>query len=70
MGKLPRRTTEGTRNYTSAVAVREAAGFLTMEEYVRRCQNMVAQYITKLSLLYLCGGSERDPGARVGMRWW
>ena len=32
-GKLPRRTTDGTWIYTSAAAAREAAGFLTMEEY-------------------------------------
>ena len=41
-----------------------------MEEYVRRRQNTVAQYIATRSLLDLCEGSERDPGAWVGMRWW
>ena len=49
---------------------KETEGFLTMEEYVRRHQNTVAQYITTRSLLDLCEGSERDPGARIGMRWW
>ena len=44
-GQLPQRTTEGTWKYTLMVAAREAAGFLTMEEYVRRCQNTVTQYI-------------------------
>ena len=53
-----------------AAAAREAAGFLTMEEYVRRRQNTVAQYIATRSLLDLCEGSERDPGTRVGMQWW
>ena len=41
-----------------------------MEEYVRRSQNTVAQYLATRSMLDLCEGLERDPGARVGMRWW
>ena len=47
---LPQRTTDGTWNYTSAAAAREAAVLLTMEEYVRRRQNTVAQYIVTRSL--------------------
>ena len=31
---------------------------------------MVAQYIATQSLLELCEGSERAPGARVRMQWW
>ena len=31
---------------------------------------MVAHYIATRSLLDLCEGSERAPGAQVGMRWW
>ena len=68
-GRLPRRTPEGRCRYTSVVAAREEEGFLTMEDYIRRRQNTVAQYITTRSVLDLCEGSERDPGARVGMRW-
>ena len=41
-GQLPQRTTDGMWKYTSAVAAREAAGFLTMEKYIRRRQNTVA----------------------------
>ena len=45
-GKLPRRKTGRTWRYTSAAAEeREAAGFLTMEEYVRRHQNTFTHYI-------------------------
>ena len=55
-GKLLRRTTGGTWKYTSAETAREAAGFLTMEEYVWQCQNTVAQYIATKSLLDLCEG--------------
>ena len=44
--------------------------FLTMKENVRQRQNTVAHYIATQSLLELCEGSERAPGARVGMRWW
>ena len=62
-GHLPWRTTDMTWIYTSAAATREAAGFLKMEEYTRRLQNTVTQYIYTRSLLELCEGSERYPGA-------
>ena len=41
-----------------------------MEEYVSQRQNSGAQYIATQSLLDLCEGSDRSPGAQVGMRWW
>ena len=41
-----------------------------MEQYIMQWQNTVAQYIATRSLLYMCEGSERTLGARVGMRWW
>ena len=56
-GNLPRRTTDRKWRYTSAVVAREAAGFLMMEEYSRRRQNMVAQYIATRKMLDLCEGS-------------
>ena len=56
--------------YTLVETAKEEAGFLTMEEYIRRRHNTVAQYITTQSLLDLCEGSERAPGARLGMRLW
>ena len=31
---------------------------------------MVAQYIATKSLVDLCEGSKRAPGAQVGMWWW
>ena len=45
MGNLPHRTTNGMWGYTSASAARRATGFFTMEEYLRRRQNTVTQYI-------------------------
>ena len=68
-GRIPQRTQDGRWRYTSAAAAREEAGFLTMEKYIRRRQNTVAQYIATRSLLDQCEGSERAPGARVGMQW-
>ena len=41
-----------------------------MEEYIRRRQNTIAQYIATRSLLDLREGQERAPGARSGIRWW
>ena len=43
--KLPHRTTNRIWKYTSAEAVREAAGLLTIEEFIRRSQNTATQYI-------------------------
>ena len=41
-----------------------------MEKYIRLRQNTVAQYISTRSILDLCEGTERAPGAWVGIRWW
>ena len=43
--------------YTSAATAQEEEGFLTMEDYIRRSQKTVAQYIATRSLLDLCEGS-------------
>ena len=56
-GHLPRRTPYRRWRYTLAAAARYEAGFLMMEEYIRRQQNTVAHYITMRSLLDLCEGS-------------
>ena len=69
-GRIPRRRTENKWEYTSAATAREEAGFQMMEEYIRRSQNTVTQYIDTRSLLDLCEGTERIPGIRVEMRWW
>ena len=64
------RTTDRSWTYTLASATREEAVLLNMEEYIRRLQNTVAQYIAPRSLLDLCEGSDMDPGAQLGVRWW
>ena len=64
-GQFLQRKTDGTWKYTSAAA-REAAGLLTMEEHVRRHQNMVAQYIATESLLDLCEGRRGIMGRELG----
>ena len=43
---------------------------MVVQEYIRHRQNTVVQFISTLSLLYLCEGLERPLGAQVGMRWW
>ena len=61
--RVPWKTPDRRWGYTLAVATaREEAGFLTMEEYIRRRQNTVAHYIATRSMLELFEGSERDPG--------
>ena len=69
-GWLPRRKADGKWKYTLAETARDDAGFLTTEKYIRRRQNTFAKYIATRSLLEICEGSERSPGAQVGMRWW
>ena len=66
-GRLPWRTPDRMWRHTTAATAREEAGFLTMEEYIRRRQNTVAQYISMRSLLDLCEGSERAPGAGIDL---
>ena len=44
-------------------------GFETMETYIWRSQNTVAQYIVTGSLLDLCGDMKSKKGAWMGMRW-
>ena len=56
-GQILRRKPDGKWEYTSAATEMEEAGLLTMEDYIRRCHNMVAHYIATRSLLDLCGGS-------------
>ena len=49
---------------------REEARLHTMEDYIWRRHNTIAQYIATRSLLDLYEGTYRAPGERVGMRWW
>ena len=44
-GRLLRRKPDGEWTYTSALKASKDAGFQTMEEYIQRHQNTVAQYI-------------------------
>ena len=69
MGRLLQQRPDGKWAYTLSEKARGEAGLQTMEEYIWQCHNMVAQYISTVSLLDLYEGSERAPGARVGMRW-
>ena len=69
-GQLPWRARNRTWKYTSEAAAMEAEVFMTIEEYVRRRHYTVAHYIATRSLLDLCEGQERAPGARFRMRWW
>ena len=66
-GRLPQRTPDGKWTYTFAVMAREEAEFLTMEEYIRRHQNTVAEYITNiLGVGKVTGGACRDAMVRTG----
>ena len=71
-GRLPRQKPDGKWKYTSTATAkaRYEVGFQTMGGYIRIQQKKVSHYIDTLSLIDLCEGSERAPGARVGMVWW
>ena len=69
-GRLPHRTPDGKWTHTSSETAQEEAGLLNMEEYIRRHQNKVAQYIDTQSLVDLFEVSKRSLGGQVGMRWW
>ena len=70
MGQLPRRRSDGRWECTLAEAAREEVGFEMTETYIRRRQNLVAQYIVTRTILEMCEAAERKRGARVEMRWW
>ena len=53
-GRLTQQKTERKWEYTLAATAREEAGFQMMEQYIRRLQSTVAQYIATRSLLDLC----------------
>ena len=44
-GRIPQRKLDRKWEYTSEATEREEAGFQMAEEYIRRRQNTVAQYI-------------------------
>ena len=69
-GRILQQKTDGKWEYILSEMAKEEAKFHMMEQYISQQQNTVAQYISVISLLYLCEGSERAPGARVGIRWW
>ena len=46
------------------------AGFKGIRTYITKRQNMGAQYIVTLPILYLCERSVRRLGARVSCQWW
>ena len=68
-GRILRQKTDRKWTYTSVTTAREEAGLQKMEEYIRRHQNTVEQYIAMQSLLDLCEGLEREPGEWAGI-WW
>ena len=70
MRRLLRQKTDGMWEYTLQETAWEETGFQTMEDYICRQQSTFTQYIATRSLLDLCEGLERAPGAWVEMRWW
>ena len=70
MGNLLWKRGDGKWDHTSADAAREEVGLETMETYIWKKQNTVAQYIATLSLLDLCEATESKQGAWVEMQWW
>ena len=51
-GRLPRQRTDRKWEYISAAAAaREKAGLVVLEEYIRRRQNTITQFIDMLLLL-------------------
>ena len=69
-GRPPWRQSDGKWDYTSVEAMGAEAGFETMETYIRRRKNTVAQYISTQLFLGLCEATEINQGGWVGMRWW
>ena len=69
-GRIPRWHADMKQEYNLAEVERAQAGFETMETYIRKRQNTVAQYIATRSILDLCESTERKQQVWVGMWWW
>ena len=48
----------------------EAAEMGLLEDYIARCQNMVAQYNGMHMILEICIGTERMEGSQAPIQWW
>ena len=66
----PQIQTNGSWTYTLLEGALKAAGLETMETYIYRHQNTVAQYIPARPILDLCLEAERRPGLWVLRQWW
>ena len=69
-GRQPRRGRDGRWFYPSLAGAMKEAGIVLIWTSILRRQNMVAQFIATRSILGLCEGAVRRPGARVPRRWW
>ena len=69
-GRILRQSLDGKREYILLEVARAEAGFDLMETYIRKRQNIAAQYIATRLLLNLCGEVEGKQGGQVGMQWW
>ncbi len=67
----PQRGANRVWSYPPTADVLEEVGLRTMEEYIRRRRNTIAEYIaTRCPVMWTCWEGERIPGAPRHTVWW
>ena len=66
-GKMARRQADGSWVYPPIVDALEGVGLFPMDEYIRRRQNRMVQYLATRHILPLI---QAAPESRSRLRWW
>ena len=66
----PRKDEEGNWTYYPSKDVLEEVGLLTIDEYIEKRRNKVAEYIATRPVLDLCRGESRRPGTTHHKKFW
>ena len=67
----PRKDEDGTWTYPSSKDVLEEVGLLTIDEYIEKRRNTVAEYIATRPVLELCQSERRRRGTtHHKIFWW
>ena len=67
---MPRRRRDGTWHYPPIGKAMEDAGLFSIEEYISRRQNTVAEYVATRPIFDIVMEEERQRGTPTTRRWW
>ena len=70
MGRIDRRFGEEGWQWPTEEEVIDVAGLWPMQEYVRRRQEKIVEYIVTRLIFELCTRVEQIQGSSCSLRWW